>query len=60
MSSDAVFYLAASALAIALLAWIWAVWSGHPYSRRPLFRALPFVLVIILFALAFNSEQPRS
>jgi len=56
-SDDAIFYAGGSLLALCLLAWIAAVWRGYSFSKRPLFRTIPFFLVIALFALAFHAER---
>jgi hypothetical protein len=37
--------------------WIFAFWKGHSLTRHIAFRAIPFVLVIALFSLAFFSER---
>lgn len=51
------FLVVAAAAMAGLLAWIGLFWTGHPASRRVLFRALPFLIIIVLFADAFYDER---
>jgi len=51
------FLVVGPALLFLLVAWIFIVWRGYRFGRHMLFRSLPFLIIIVLFADAFYAER---
>ncbi len=51
------FGLTAAILALSMFAWVILYFKDYPFTRSVAFRVIPFLLVFVLFAVAFYSEQ---
>jgi hypothetical protein len=54
---DVFFEVTEAILAVSMLAWVILYFKEYPFTRLVAFRVIPFLLVLILFAVAFYSEQ---
>ena len=55
--ADKLFQFGAIILVGMMGLWTYALWKNYSLTKRVLFQAIPFLLVIALFSLAFYSER---
>jgi hypothetical protein len=58
LSPDHLFYAYVGFMLVALALWGWMYqFKAYRFTRHTWYRAIPFLLVIVLFALGFNADH---